>query len=267
MTMGSKRRLLQLVLTTSLLVGSRAVRAAEPEAERVIDIEVTSTDLPETRAKLVDTVITEINRALAEQDPRPVGVFMAEDRRVLIELLPSPIPGTDDVLIRVEVEFEGKSLAESTTEPCLTCTDADVAGKALMLLTPLLSQLPAPIETTPPAPAVAESEGESFEAEPQPRSRRELLIPGGVLLGAGVVGIGVGIGLIVADERLVSPPNGLELDFIKYREPGIATMAISGTAAVTGAVLLGLALRRRTHVAAAPIAGPYAVGVMFSGRF
>lgn len=99
--------------------------------------------------------------------------------------------------------------------------------------------------------------------------RREFLISASVLLGTGVVGLGVGIGLFVLDERLVSPLTALEFDVIKYREAGIATMVFGSAATVTGAVLLSLALhqRRRAPVAAAPIAGPHTVGVLFSGRF
>jgi hypothetical protein len=261
-----QHRLSPLVLAIGLLVGPRSLRAAEPEPDPVIDIEVDAADLPATRAELANTVSTEVNRALAEQDSLPAGVFVADDRRVLVELHPSPIPGSDEVLIHVEVQLDGERLAESTTETCLSCTDAGVADKVLLLLTPLLPKLPAP--PAPPAPAIEEHAAETLEAEPPP-PRRGLLISGGVLLGAGVVGLGVGIGVFILDEHLVSPPNALEFDVIKYREPGIATMVIGSAATVTGAVLLTLALhqRRRAHVAAAPIAGPHAVGVLFSGRF
>jgi hypothetical protein len=265
--MRPKHGLSPLVLAIGVLVGQpRSVRAAEPEPAPVIDIEVDAADLPATRAELANIVSTEVNRALADQDSLPAGVFMADDRRVLVELHPSPIPGSDEVLIHVEVQLGGERLAESTTETCLSCTDAGVADKVLLLLTPLLLKLPAP--TAPPAPAIEESGDEPLETEPPP-PRRELLISGGVLLGAGVVGLGVGIGLFVLDERLVSPPNAPEYDVIKYREPGIATMGVGSAATVTGAVLLTLALhqRRRAHVAATPIAGPHAVGVLFSGRF
>jgi hypothetical protein len=265
--MRPQHRLSPLVLAIGVLVGQpRSVRAAEPEPEPVIDIEVDAADLPATRAELANIVGTEVNRALAEQDSLPAGVFVADDRRVLVELHPSPIPGSDEVLIHVEVQLGGERLAESTTETCLSCTDAGVADKVLLLLTPLLPKLPAP--AAPPAPAIEEHEAEMLEPEPPP-PRRELLISGGVLLGVGVVGIGVGIGLFVLDERLVSPPTAREFEVIKYRQPGIATMVIGSAATVTGAVLLTLALhqRRRAHVAATPIAGPHAVGVLFSGRF
>jgi hypothetical protein len=264
-----QHRLSPLVFVISVLVGQpRSVRAAEPEPEPVIDIEVDAADLPATRAELANIVSTEVNRALAGQDSLPAGVFVADDRRVLVELHPSPIPGSDEVLIHVEVQLGGERLAESTTETCLSCTDAGVADKVLLLLTPLLPKLPAPMAPAAPAPAIEEHEAETLNTR-RPPARRELLISGGVLLGAGVVGLGVGIGLFVLDERLVSPPNALEFEVIKYREPGIATMVIGSAATVTGAVLLALALhhRRRAHVAAAPIPGPHAVGVLFSGRF
>lgn len=172
-----QHRLSPLVLAIGVFVGQpRSLRAAEPEPEPVIDIEVDAADLPATRAELANIVSTEVNRALAEQDSLPAGVFVADDRRVLVELHPSPIPGSDEVLIHVEVQLGGERLAESTTETCLSCTDAGVADKVLLLLTPLLPKLPAPTAPAAPAPAIEEHEAETLDTRPPPL-RRELLTP------------------------------------------------------------------------------------------
>jgi hypothetical protein len=273
--MRKKRRAssrLPWVIGAGLIAGpTPLVRAAAPELAPVIDIELDVADLPETRAKLANTVALELNRSLAEQDPLPAGVIMADDRSVVVVLRPGPIPGADDVLVHVALRLDGAKLAESTTEACLSCSDTDVAEKALVLLQPMLPKLPAPPEAVGPAPS---AEHDATEDTPPPeaesaRGSNALLISGGAMLGAGVVGLGVGIGLFVVNERVVSPPRALDFEVIKYREPGIATMAIGGAAAVTGAVLLGLALReqRRANLAAIPIAGPHAVGILFSGQF
>lgn len=165
--------------------------------------------------------------------------------------------------MHVIVELDGEKLAESMTEPCLTCSDVDVGGKAMTLMLPLLAELPAREVAEPPAPAAVEP------AEPaeHPRTGQIRLISGGVLLGAGLVGVGVGASLIAADERVVSDPEALELDVVKYREVGIATLVIGGATAVTGSVLLGLALRERSRLAVAPVVGPRVVGLSLGGRF
>jgi hypothetical protein len=249
------------------IVGGYAspVRAA-PEVERVIEIEIDASDLPATRADLAEGVEAELNRRMVEHGPLPGGVVVADDRRVLVELRPGPIPGKDDIVVRVEVQLDGEVLGESTTEACFACTTEEVAGKALVLLDPLLAELPAPAPASPPAPVVVDAPSEAPE---RARPEQAMLIPGAVLLGAGVAAIGVGIGLIVLDERSTSPPGAIDVDVIKYRGPGIATAVIGGATAVTGAVLLGLALnkRRRSNVAAAPVLGPGRVGLWVVGRF
>lgn len=68
---------------------------------------------------------------------------------------------------------------------------------------------------------------------------------------------------------LVSPLDGPDLELVKYREPGIATLAIGTAAAVTGAALLGLALRQRSRssLAATPTFGPQFTGISLGGSF
>jgi hypothetical protein len=250
------------------IVGGYAssVRAAT-EVERVIDIEIDASDLPATRADLAEGVEAELNRRLVEHRSLPRGVVVADDRRVLVELRPGPIPGKDDIVVRVEVQLDGVVLGESTTEACFACTTEEVAGKALVLLDPLLAELPAPAPASPPpAPVVVDA---PTEAPERARPEQAMLISSAVLLGAGIAGFGVGIGLIVVDERITSPLGAIDVDVIKYRDPGITTAVIGGAAAVTGAVLLGLALdkRRRSNVAAAPVLAPGQVGLAVMGRF
>jgi hypothetical protein len=242
------------------------IRAA-PEIERVINIEIDAVGLPDTRADLADGVEAELNRRLIEHESLPAGVVLADDRRVLIELRPGPIPGKDDIVVRIELQLDGEILGESPTEACFACTTEEVAGKALVLLDPLLVELPAPISASPPpAPTVVDAPREAPE---RARPERAMLISGAALLGVGVAGLGVGIGLIVANERITSPDGAIDVDVIKYREPGIATAILGGATALTGAVLLGLALdkRRRSNITAAPVLGPHQVGLSVLGRF
>lgn len=241
-------------------------RAGSPEVEPVVDIAFDVAELPESRRDLTETVKVEVNRALARQ-PLPPGVFVADDRQVLVHLRPGPIPGQDDIIVQVAVTFEGEVIGESITDACFTCTNLQVADKTLELLEPLLVEFPAPEpepvqpEPVPPEPDVAVVEA---PARPSP-----LLITGATLLGTGVAALGVGIGLVAVDERIVSPPGAIDLDIVEYRDPGIAVAVIGGAAAVTGSLLLGLALgaRGRARVAAAPAIGPQHFGVSLVGRF
>jgi hypothetical protein len=253
-------------LIFAVVAGYASPIRAAPEVERVIDIEIDAVGLPDTRADLADGVEAEMNRRLIEHESLPAGVVLAEDRRVLVELRPGPIPGKDDIVVRVVVQLDGEVLGESPTEACFACTTEEVAGKALVLLDPLLVELPAPTPASPPAPTVVDAPSEAPE---RVRPERAMLIPGAVLLGVGVASVGVGIGLIVVNERVASPAGAIDLDVIKYREPGVATAVIGGATAVTGAVLLGLALdkRRRSNVTAAPVLGPRQVGLSVLGRF
>jgi hypothetical protein len=254
-------------LIFAVVAGYASPIRAAPEVERVIDIEIDAVGLPDTRADLADGVEAEMNRRLIEHESLPAGVVLAEDRRVLVELRPGPIPGKDDIVVRVVVQLDGEVLGESPTEACFACTTEEVAGKALVLLDPLLVELPAPAAASPPpAPAVVDAPSEVPE---RARPRRAMLIPGAVLLGVGVASVGVGIGLIVVDERVASPAGAIDVDVIKYREPGIATAVIGGATAITGAVLLGLALdkRGRSNITAAPVLGPRQVGLSVLGRF
>lgn len=239
-------RWLRLALAASLVVGGpRVARAAEPGTEPVIEIAIDAADLPANRSELGDAVAARLDQLLAEQESLPEGAVLADDRRILIHLRPGPIPGADDLLIHVEVQLDGETIAESTTEPCLACSDETVTEKALALLEPLLPKLPVPVPVEPPAPMIVVAN--HAEEDPLPRRApvdRRLLIPGGVLLGAGVVGAGVGLGLIAANERVLSPPDALDLEVVKYREVGIAVTAISGAALLAGTALLAFSLRK-----------------------
>src|SRR5262249_19036311 len=96
-----------------------------------------------------------------------------------------------------------------------------------------------------------------------------LLISGATALGLGITGIGVGVALIVADERVGSETGAARIDVIKYRDPGIGVTVASGALAITGAALLGVALakRGRGNVAATPLFAPDRHGIGVVGRF
>src|SRR5262245_50498058 len=98
-----------------ILVSSGVVEASEPAAApaKVIDIAVDVADLPDSRADIAGVVESELQRMLTEQSDLPNGVIFDEHRRLWIELRPGPIPGADDVLIRIEAQLDGQLLAES----------------------------------------------------------------------------------------------------------------------------------------------------------
>ncbi|NVB38761.1 hypothetical protein G6O69_13050 [Pseudenhygromyxa sp. WMMC2535] len=262
---------LRFALAAGVFVGSvDSARAAEPETARdeIIDVEIDVADLPESWAGIEVDAETEIQRMLAEESELPPGVILADDRQVLVEIRPSPMPGTDDLLVHVEVRLEGETVGESVTDSCLSCTTAGVAELVMRLLLPLLPGLPEPVEEEPlgPAPDMVDAPA------PEPVGKRPvspLLIAGATLLGGGLISVGVGAGLMAVDERVVSPPGAGHLEVIKYREVGVATAVIGGAAALGGAVMLGVALgqRRDLRVAAAPTLGPGLWGLSLSGRF
>ena len=229
-----------------------------------------SPNLPDIRVEIAVVVERELQQLLAEQSDLPDGAVLDADRRLWIELRPGPIPGADDVLIRIEAQLEGQLLAESLTESCLSCTDEQVAQKALSMLQPLLEEFPAVERREVPPPSPSALVGTDTGELAGPRPRDPLLISGATTLGLGVVGIGLGAALIVANESLRSDPGKAQIDVIKYRDPGIGVTVASGALAITGAALLGVALakrNRRGNVAAAPMLAPNLHGIGVVGRF
>ncbi|WP_146156181.1 hypothetical protein [Enhygromyxa salina] len=256
---------------------SPIARAAQPTNPEVIDIEFDVADLPDTRVEITATVEAELQRLLGQEEALPAGVVVAEDRRLLVVLRPGPIPGADDVLIRIEAQFEGATLSESVTETCLSCTNEQVAEKALPMLRPLLEEFPEPKPVVVVEEPVDDTsiEQEVPEAPTPTGPNKTLLLPGASLLGVGFVGFGAGIALIVVNERVVSEPGAAELEVVKYRDPGIALAIGGGVAAVGGVVLVALAFRDREgsgasdkpSIGAAPLLSPSTYGVAISGRF
>ena len=113
---GFRQGLCSFVLVLGL---AGTARAAEPTAAdqptdtgdvEVIHIKVDVADLPDSRAKIAQTVHAELQRLLSEQEQLPAGVVLLDDRRLLVELRPGPIPGADDVMIRVEAQQGGTML-------------------------------------------------------------------------------------------------------------------------------------------------------------
>lgn len=252
------------------LVSAEVANAIEPApATEVIEIAIDVADLPESRVEIAVVVEGELQRLLAEQAQLPDGVVLDEDRRLWIELRPGPIPGADDVLIRVEAQLEGRLLAETLTESCLSCSNEQVAQKAMSMLRPLLEEFP-PAErpaAAPPSPSAA-PQADAGESS-QPRPRQALRISGATTLALGLAGVGVGVALIAADERVLSEPGAARVDLIEYRDPGVAVTVAGGALAITGAVLLGVALSRhgRGKLAATPMLAPNLHGIGVVGRF
>lgn len=218
------------------------------------------------QAQLGEAVRTELNRRLAERESLPPGVFVADDRQLVVQLDPGPMPGSDDVLIHVLLMYAGEQLDESTTESCIACTGADVGNIVMVLVEPLLHELPGPSITEAPVPVGPEPD--ALELRPSTRQPANgCLVGGTVLLGAGLAGLGVGF--IVADERVASPPTALYDDVVKYCDPRLAIAVMSGAAVLTGAVLLGLGARRgrRSQLVRRAMLGPRGVRLTLVGRF
>jgi hypothetical protein len=233
----------------------------------VIDIAIDVADLPEGRADIAGVVEAELQRLLAEEAELPDGVVLAEDRQMWIELRPGPIPGADDILIRVEAQIDGKLLAESETESCLSCSNEQVAQKALSMSRPLLEKFPAPERRADAPPSPSATSG--VDTGERGRPRRPLLISGATTLALGLGGLGVSVALILTNERVVSDPGAAQLDVLKYRDPGIAIAVAGGALAITGAALLGVAFagRGRSKITAAPMLAPDRYGIGVVGRF
>ena len=87
------------------------------------------------------------------------------------------------------------------------------------------------------------------------------------LMAAGVVGIGVGIGLAVLPDRQLDPNIGYE--FRSTTLPGYVTLGIGGAAALAGVALFVVGHRksRASQTALVPSFGAGVVGLQWSGRF
>lgn len=258
---------LGLVLAMLGPVGS--VRAEPTERVEVIEIALDVADLPDTRVELARVVELELQRLLAEQPELPPGVMVADDRRLLVEVRPGPIPDSDDVLIRIEAQLDGQMLAESETESCMSCSNEQVARRALPMLQPLLEQFPAPVRRLAAKPSTSEADAAGDVVPSSAPSDRALSISGASALAVGLAGLGVGVGLIVVDERVVSEPGAGQLDVRKYGDPGIAVAVVGGALAITGAALLGVAFARRGRgtLTAGPLLAPEQLGLTVAGRF
>ncbi|MCY0986278.1 hypothetical protein OV203_04010 [Nannocystis sp. ILAH1] len=87
------------------------------------------------------------------------------------------------------------------------------------------------------------------------------------LMAAGVVGIGVGVGLAVLPDRQLDPNIGYE--FRSTTLPGYVTLGIGGAAALAGVALFVVGHRksRASQTALVPSFGAGVVGLQWSGRF
>ncbi|MFZ6184010.1 hypothetical protein [Nannocystis pusilla] len=114
---------------------------------------------------------------------------------------------------------------------------------------------------TPGAPAAVTGPG--VDASPM----HPLCKAGIGLMAAGVVGIGVGVGLAVLPDRQLDPNIGYE--FRSTTLPGYVTLGIGGAAALAGVALFVVGHRksRASQTALVPSFGAGVVGLQWSGRF
>ncbi|WAS98381.1 hypothetical protein [Nannocystis punicea] len=114
---------------------------------------------------------------------------------------------------------------------------------------------------TPGAPAAAV--GPAADGAPM----HSLCKAGIGLMAAGIVGVGVGVGLAVLPDRQIDPNIGYELRSTTV--PGYVTLGIGGAAALAGVALFVVGHRksRAPQTAVVPSFGGGVVGLQWSGRF
>jgi tetratricopeptide (TPR) repeat protein len=132
------------------------------------------------------------------------------------------------------------------------------------------------VAPTEPAPRPAEPT--TTDAPPDPRARA-FVIAGATLTAVGVVGLGIMAGGLAlgSNSNDLSDLDPDDLDarrerFDRGRAGNVMAWvggAIGGAALITGAVLLGVGLKRRSasKTAAAPLLGPGVAGVSLRGSF
>ncbi|MDC0719484.1 hypothetical protein [Nannocystis bainbridge] len=122
--------------------------------------------------------------------------------------------------------------------------------------------------TTTTGDAAATPGGPTVDAGPGGEAAMHPLCKAGIgLMAAGVVGIGVGIGLALVPDRQIDPNIGYELRSTTL--PGYVTLGIGGAAALAGVALFVVGHRkaRASQTALVPSFGAGMVGLQWSGRF
>lgn len=211
------------------------------------------------------------------------------DMIVFLKVTP-PANGDEGYVFGVAVSHLGKPIVEVSEVACELCVEDELIEKVAVTLREIAPQMRAHMEKIaadeaekarleaeknkpPPEGGTGAGTGTGTGTEPEPEPEPERFGPKGKagfgLVAAGVVGLGVGVGLALRSPTQKDPTIGYEL--VDTRPPGYGVLAVGGALAVTGAVLLILDARERQRRldknAVAPVVGPGAVGLVWSGRF
>lgn len=215
--------------------------------------------------------------ATAEVDPRVVIVVrpLASKERIF------------DNRVDITLEMDGRTLAEpSWGFDCEQCTDGYLFNKAAITLHAVVTRLEQ--ETDAKASRETDEGGSDDPASNNPSVRQEehgsvkpgpLVWAGGAVAAMGLVGVGVGVGLAVRDDRIEGNAAADQLKRVQTRTPGWVTTGIGAAAFVTGGALLAVGLVRWNRAKASrkppsksaasitPWGGPGQLGLGVQGRF
>ncbi len=245
-------RILSTIL--SLCVACLSVRArAKPAGDTAAVLEVDTDQMGTIGPILRDRLLERGSQVLRDRD---IAAGRDDDPivRITVRAIEGEEPGFAYELRIVNATDDPQ---ETWTETCSLCTEAELIENIAAELANVATSLQA-LEPEAEAEAEAEAEPEPppprLVEDPQPPAttntkpeRLDAKAKAGIgVLAVGALAAGAGLGLVLA------PPEPLPNDPLRERytqPPGYAVLAVGGAALVTGAILLGLGLRRRTTTA------------------